>query len=433
MVRRSVRATDEAAVALSLADVPLGPWADAEVPFWKTKTGTVWHGDADCPSLTSTAALRPHRQAADGTLAERELPDRLHCEPGGELGEYVNAAQALVAYAAETREAERALASGDVRMQSLAATGGQSSLRSGDDASWRGLTDLWQVADEQRDDVVRRIHAELAPGGERMAIMALAYWIRTGRTPREHQARYRRFVWAAAEALEQHGIDSQMGREAYVNREALPDWLDEVVEGRACENATRELAQQARDQAGASRRRGSPDLPDRIQKAWHTAGERWQTMLEAMAISHPGAVVAIFQTYGSHIDGELVDACLSLRGGARLHAGHLDWTVAIVPAGFRLLLNERDRGLNGLVLLEEDLHRIDASVCNRFLDNLLAAEGHPELAKFVETRAPGHSVDEITGTPDSVREEGFRLAEGMDWRRQRFSSASCGTGITLAD
>ena len=78
---------------LSLDDVPLGPWAGAEVEVWASKTGTVWHGDPECGSAKTRRDV--FRQPTSGMLGSAVLPERFHCSPPGRLGVYRAACEKL--------------------------------------------------------------------------------------------------------------------------------------------------------------------------------------------------------------------------------------------------------------------------------------------------------------------------------------------------
>jgi hypothetical protein len=185
------------------------------------------------------------------------------------------------------------------------------------------------------------------------------------------------------EVRDARGFSSEAGTDQYVNREALPVWLGAVMEGQSCGNATSALAQREGERAGRFLQPGKEDLPERARVAWTAIGDRWQQAVEAMAWAHPGGVLALFHLYESPVDQGLLDVCLQIGPSAQLSVGHLDWNVAVVPAALRLSLAERVRGLSGLVLAEDDLHRVDAECCGRLLRNVVTGLGYAELAEFV--------------------------------------------------
>jgi hypothetical protein len=101
---------------LSLADIPLGPWAGASVEVWASKTGTVWHGDPGCRDLRSKARHEVHNQPPSGRLDSLVDPDRLHCYPPDRLGAYREAAEMLVSFDAATHDAMTSLRQGDLNL-----------------------------------------------------------------------------------------------------------------------------------------------------------------------------------------------------------------------------------------------------------------------------------------------------------------------------
>jgi hypothetical protein len=142
------------------------------------------------------------------------------------------------------------------------------------------LAGLWGEEFRRREEIVRRVQELLDPAGERMAVMAIADWVARGRTPREHQLRYERFVDVAAAELAERGLSSNFGTERYVNQEALPGWLGAVVEGQACRNATSAMARREGERTRRFLRPGEEDLPERVATAWTAVGNRWQQMVE---------------------------------------------------------------------------------------------------------------------------------------------------------
>jgi hypothetical protein len=358
-------------------------------------------------------------------LGQRILPDHVHCDPPGALGRHVLVAHRLVKFMAVTRQAEDRLDAGDLALDALPGRYGW----------WRGrgereemmavepLASLWTQEFRRREAIVERIRQGLDPAGERMAVMAIADWVALGRTPREHQLRYERFVDVAAAELTSRGLSSDAGTERYVNREALPVWLGAVVEGQSCGNATHALARREGERTGRFLRPGEENLPERARMAWTAVGDRWQQAVEAMGWAHPGAVLALFHFYESRVDHGLMDICLQIGPSAQLSVGHLDWIVALVPAALRLSLAERVRGLSGLVLAEEDLHQVDAECCARFLRNVVTGLGYPELAEFVTV-------------PCADADEGKRPRAQVDVRLpdalQGFAGEIAGLGLTAS-
>ncbi|WP_125728740.1 hypothetical protein [Kibdelosporangium aridum] len=332
------------------------------------------------------------------------LPEGLHCLPTGQLGEYLQLAERLVRFASQTDQAERQWDDGDIALEALPGRYGWLPDRTGREEI-EPLASLWDKELERRQRLVDNVAKELDPAAERLAVMVMANWVRGGRTPREHQKRYSRFLNVAVDGLDAADLMFQMGNTWYVNNERLPDWLDDIAGGRTCENATKALIEREHE---VSRRFGrSPDEPlvQRLGDVWQAVGAHWQSMLESMALAHPGAVLALFHLYGTSIDRELLNVCIQLGPSAQLSVGHLDWAVAVVPAACRVGLAERDCGLGGLILLDRQHHRVDSAFCQRFLRNLATSLGYPELARYVS--APGDGAEVKGSNPDFERATGL--------------------------
>ena len=334
-------------------------------------------------------------------------------------------ASRLVTFMATTREAENRFDAGDLALDALPGRY---------DWWWdRGkrqemavepLANRWTEEFRRRDEIVRRVQEMLDPAGERMAVMVIADWVARGRTPREHQIRYERFVDVAAAELAERGLSSNFGTERYVNQDALPGWLGAVVEGQACRNATSALAGREGERTRRFLRPGEEDLPERVATAWTAVGNRWQQMVQAMAWAHPGAVLALFHVYGSSVDRSLVDAWMQLGPAAQLRVGHLDWFVAHVPAALRLSLAERLRGLGGLVLVEEDLYQVDSECCQRFLRNVVTVWAIRNWLSSSPCQVPA----------PMLRASGrvCRLRCGCPIPLQSFASDTTGLGLTAS-
>lgn len=74
---------DEPRRRLALDDLPLGPWAGAEVTAYATKTGTTWHTDTACPVMRFRPRSATYTQPRTGTIGDRQLPNLLHGVPAG--------------------------------------------------------------------------------------------------------------------------------------------------------------------------------------------------------------------------------------------------------------------------------------------------------------------------------------------------------------
>lgn len=415
----------EEVAQLDLDDLPLGPWAGAELHVWASKAGTRWHANESCADLRSKARTEIYQQPAQGSLADRQVPTGLHCQPTGPLGEYLRAAKLVVRYAHATDTAGKQLDAGDIPLQVLPYADRWAFDRSDIEALKAGpLSDIWEAERERRKQVVEQSRRELNPTGDPIALIAIARWVRAGRTPRQHQERYTRFINAGADELERLDLTASSGHEWHINNDLLPNWLDAIASGRSITNVSRALieAETERYQRWPAQ---TPEIIDKIREAWTAASKRWQQMIESMTYAHPGAVLALFHYYRGTIDPDFIDACIDAGPAALLQVGDLDWVVAMVPAALRLQLAERDRGLTGLVLLEEGLYQIKNEMCARFLRNLVTWLGHPELAKHVTVTHSDDNVDEdVTDESPDV---------GSLWPKDGFASVGRGNGVTLAD
>jgi hypothetical protein len=380
---------------LRVEDLPLGPWAGQQVPAWATKSGTRWHADPDCSSLKTKARTEVFDQPAAGTLGQRQ-PTDLHCQPPGNLSDHLTAAQQLVRFAAATDEAEQVWGKGDILLSALRGRHGYLMDAAEQDALENGsLASIWARERQRRQQWEGQVDQQLAPAGERLSVMAMADWVRRGRTSREHQPRYDQFVRLGAGVLAAMGLTVRMGNGRYINSDCLPDWLDDVVSGRTCDNATAAMVEREYRHATQANLTEDNELPGRARDAWGDVGVRWQQALETMAWAHPGVVLALFGLYSTNVDHDLLDVCVRRGPAAQLRVGHLDWAVAVVPAAFRLGLAERDHGLGGLVLLEGPLYRVDQACCERFLRNLVRSLDHPELADRVT--GPSDGAHQVVG------------------------------------
>lgn len=423
---RVIEGGAEGVTPLREEDLPLGPWAGAQVRVWATKTGTRWHADADCSSLRSQARTEVFDQPMGGALGQRRLPAELHCPPPGRLGEYLRAARTLVRFAADTDEAERQWGNGDITLDALPGRHGYLIEPAEHAALDEGaLAPVWAREQERRRHWMHSVDQELAPAEQRLPIMVMADWIRRGRTPREHQPRYDRFVRLATRELKAAELTINIGNKRYINGECLPDWLDDVVRGRTCENATTSMVEREYNDVREPSGPDGGELPERVRDAWRRIGERWQQALEAMAWAHPGVVLALFGLYATDIDHDLLDVCVRRGPAAQVDAGHLDWTVAVVPAACRVGLAERDQGLGGLVLLEGPLHGVDQACCERFLRNLVVSLEHPALADRVT--APGAGSGH--GATAELSEE--ELEAGLALHQLGFGAEGWGSRVTV--
>lgn len=414
---------------LAPRDLPLGPWAGAELEVWAARTGTIWHGDPGCAELRSKARRQTHRQPASGQLSDLVRPERLHCYPPGRLGSYWQAADELIRFDAATHDAAASLrqenldlsifaplvlshlASERARAQAVAAELGQGEL-----------SILWSRCRSRRRAVAADTERELAG---RLPVMLAAAWVATGRTARQHQERYARFLNVAEQECGARGIDASTGIRSYTNDRVLPAWLDQVARGQAPRNV---IAQAAAEQAELARpwNRAQPaGFFARLHDAWTATGTAWARILEGIALSHGDEVLALFPEYGPQLGWELSSALRRLLPRAEIRADEFSWVVARVPAAFALFLRERERGLTGLVLADESGQLFDVRRCALFLRNLLIDLGCPELADHVREVEPEAGMIIFAGA-----DEAELPAARLHRRLQGFATGLSQHGLT---
>lgn len=409
--------------ALSVEDLPLGPWAGAILRVWATKTGTRWHADPDCPSLKSRARSDEFAQPSSGTLGDRILPEGLHCDPPGTLTDYLNAARHLVYYANETREAERKRTRGDLPISALGRhLGGFGNVDKL--LAKEPLASISGPEHDRRSRLADDVNRYLSADSERACVMVLADWVRRGRTPRGHQQHYDRFVGAAVTVFNAAGLTSNLGMHYAVNRDPLPEWLESVAGGSTCESATQAVADKELAYAQRGRPADESNISKLVHETWLATGARWQLMLESMALAHPGKVLALFKRHGSGLDTDLLDVLARTGPSATLKIAHLDWTVAELPAACRLSFASNDDGSGGVILLEEPGHQVTHETCELFLRNLAHSLGYPDLTQHV--RRGTAALDHTPRTKATDHE--YDLSAAV--QRRGFSSSPSGDGIS---
>jgi hypothetical protein len=379
---RSSRTKPHVEGCLRPEDLPLGPWAGARLVAWATKTGTVWHADPECGQLKNRGQETTLAQPASGTLADRRLPERLHCNPPGEITAYQASAEALIDFDRTTQSAVERLAKGRLDLPVAAARHASRVLE-------RRLRDHQELSPHgQRCAADRRsLLAELDEEiHNRLPVMLAAGWVAAGRTPRQHQDRYEAFVEAAEEACARHEVSASWGVAGYVNSRCLPTWLNRVAEGELPEAATADLT------AGEVRRTRTfakdtdDDFYARLNSAWRETGQAWQRMLEGIVLAHPGKILAIFDEHQPGLSWNLRALFGAVVPCATLRAADFDWICGQVPAVLRLLFRDDDRRRHGLVLDEDRAYRFDVEQCALLLSNLVISLGVPELAARVMPR-----------------------------------------------
>jgi hypothetical protein len=411
-----VRGDHRVDAGVTLADLPLGPWAGVSVQAWTTKTGQVWHADPECPRVKARGKEVVHRQPESGGLDQLALPDGLHCDPPGALATYRRAADKLLRYESETQAAEARLDDGDLEF-SLLEDRPHYFWNASDDVLISGeLAAYWEAARRRRERLVEKVRREAGPTTERAAMAVLAAWVREGRTPREHQDRFTRFHRSGIDGLDEADITYGIA-ERTVMSDRLSAWLDDVTDGAAPKNATRKLADGI--VASSVHREDSDGFVAKRRDTWTGIGRRWEFLLQGMAVGYPDDIVAIFHEYGMPWEG------WKAHPHARIAAGDLDWIVGRVPAALRPVLAERDRGLTGLVLADERIRNFDSERCALLLRNLLTSLGAPELAEHVMVQGV-----ETATTDGPPRQRASKPALGLHWQQTGFASGVFGAGLT---
>jgi hypothetical protein len=390
---------------LSLDELPLGPWSGAELEVWAAKTGTVWHGDSGCADLPGNARREVHRQPARGQLDDLVRPERVHCYPPGRLGSYWRAADELIRFDAATHDAMAGLHQADLDLSLFAplvlsrlASERASAQAVAAELAQGELAVLWSRCRSRRRAAAADAERELTG---RLPLMLAAAWVATGKTARQHQDRYARFLHVAEQECGVRGIDANAGIRSYANDRVLPSWLDRVACGRAPRNVTVQAAGEQVKQARLWNRAEPEGFFTRLHDAWLATGTAWSYLLEGMALSHGNEVVALFHEHGPQLGWELSRGFRRLVPYAEIRADEFSWVVARVPAALALLLAEQGRARTGLVLADERCHLFDVRRCGLFLRNLLVDLGCPELAEHVREVVPEAGAIVFAGADES--------------------------------
>jgi hypothetical protein len=220
---------------------------------------------------------------------------------------------------------------------------------------------------------------------------------------------------------EQRGLSATGGIRLFANDNGLPYWLSRVASGELPRNVTADLAEEERQRSVNRKRDADKEFLDAIRGAWLASGSVWEQRLEGVALGHPGEIFALFHRYSFGLNWELRDLFDTVIPHAELETREFNWIAAKVPAIFRLFLAERNRGLVGLVLDEERMHRYDPTTAALFLRNLVVELDAPSLARHVRVGGPGvETVDPDEQAPEST----------LHWQLHGFGTGISDAGIT---
>ena len=401
---------------LGLNDLPLGPWAGASVTTWASKTGSVWHGDPDRSQLRSRSRQEVHVQPVEGTMADRVLPTSFRCCPPGALRDHQEAVESLLHFDATTRKVAALFEAQhlDLSVFNKARRGSEELTTAADGP----LAGFWRRCQKERESLVSRLECHPT---SRIPVMLAAEWVLSGKTPRRHQERYTAFLDFTERECGARRITSWLGARGYVNQHFLLNWLAAVATGQEPSHVTAHLTDKEVERSRAFARDAPEDFYDQLREAWRFIGEAWARMLDGIALAHQGEIVAIFHEHEVGLNWEMRELFNTVFPCTHLRTTEFSWTCGRIPAILRLFLNERKRGLVGLVLTEEHAHLFDTEKCALFLRNLVIDLDCPETADHVQGGNASHTAEELEGDYPKPR---------LHWRLQGFGAGVHDFGLT---
>ncbi|WHT17852.1 hypothetical protein N8J89_32750 [Crossiella sp. CA-258035] len=424
-------------MALTNANIPLGPLAGAELTLWCAKSGRLWHGDSSCPDLKQRARevvqVQP-RKGSSQTWCHRAVC----CVPPGLLADHFAAGQALVEFDGRTDSLTQQLAQGKIDLTAFDLV----ALRQEHPNAVRApLAKVWRQCRERREAFLAELSDELT---SRLPMMVAAAWLRTNKRSKQHVKRrkYARFKDLAVHKFDQIDRLSPQDVRELAGRHVLPKFLGLVKDG---EHPSSAAAKVSAEQAEWARRsveealserpeqadEGWATLPDRVHEAWQKTVQLWIGLLNGICTAHHGETFALFH------EGQLplpTYALHRLFPCARIRTTTFTWLAGPIPAIFRLFLQERIVGLIGLEVDREHSHVYRDKRPAWFLKNLFTWHGFPELAKHVETvasdppRKPpldtSHIDNYFRGFGYGIHDNGLIAAQcnyaaSMAWRDRR--------------
>ncbi|TDU03455.1 hypothetical protein EDD99_1886 [Streptomyces sp. 846.5] len=117
----------------------------------------------------------------------------------------------------------------------------------------------------------------------------------------------------------------------------------------------------------------------RLRAALTEIGQAWARMMDGFLLSHPGDVVAIFDEHKLSVSWDLQSILASVLPCARLLTAEFSWLAGRVPAILSLFLQERDKGLVGLVLETEHTQTFNAEQAALLMRNFVRLLDRPAL------------------------------------------------------
>ncbi|MEV6238892.1 Shedu anti-phage system protein SduA domain-containing protein [Lentzea sp. NPDC051838] len=396
----------EASVTLTDADIPLGPLAGSELTLWCTKSGQLWHGDSECVGLKQKAREIVQVQPRKGAIADLVSPGRVHCVPVGPMADHFTAGLALVEFDGQTDSYVLRLKEDVVDLTAFDV----SSIRVlHPTVAKMPLARLWKQCRERRESFLDVLSEKLE---ERLPVMVAAAWLCTNKRSRQRtkQRKYARFNKVAVHEFRSLDRLTEWDVRDLVTRHVLPKFLKLVKEGEPPNSAASRVSAEQADWARQAVGERLPDLPDQVLAAWTRTTLRWIGLLDGICTAHHGDTFAVFHEHQMPLPTHAIHRLFPC---SRIRSTTFSWLAGRIPAIFRLFLQERDRGLNGLELDSE--HIYDDEQRALFLRNLFTVHGLPQLARRVETVATNPPKKPPVDTSDlnmHLRGFGYGVGDG---------------------
>lgn len=377
-------------MTLTEANIPLGPLAGAELTLWCTKSGRLWHGNDDCPRLKQQARRIVQAQPRKGSIADLVSPGQIHCVPPGPLADHFAAGRALVEFDARTDILMQRLEQGKIDLTAFDLAAVQQKHPNVVKAP---LAKVWKQCRERRELLLQKLSDELT---DRLPVMVAAAWLRTNdRSWNCKDRKYARFKDVAVREFDSIARLSEWDVQQLTNRHVLPKFLDLIKDGEHPRSAAEKVSSQQAKWARRAIEKESEDpadktdeesstLPDKVHEKWNKTAQLWTGILDGICTAHGGYTFALFHESQLPFPPYVIHRLFPC---ARIRTTTFTWLAGSIPAVFRLLLQHRVAGLNGLEVDHENADVYSGKRPALFLRNLLTVHGIPELAKHVETVA----------------------------------------------